>query len=182
MNEPGSKLSDYRDIRKERKISKKMHDPPIPNPNTDGLTNFLVPDSAVGGKDRRPNLKLMKSAMSVDQSNTNVFDRLLSHSTITSKRKEKPPVGHNDDIASGYSSSKGISDSYYTELENIDQSELLWNCDFSVENAHNGPIYSITTMENQLYTCSKKSLKIWDIDTINCISDIAASQGIIKSL
>ena len=125
----------------------------------------------------------MKSAMSVDQTSTNVFDRLLSHSTITSKKKEKPPVAYNDEpMSAGYLSNKGISDGYPAELENIGQSELLWNCDFSVENAHNGPIYSITTMENQLYTCSKKSLKIWDIDTINCVSDISATQGVIKSL
>ena len=88
LNEPGSNLSDYRDIKKERKISKRLHDPPIPNPNIDGISNFLVTDSAVGVKEKRPNFKLMKSAMPVDQTSTNVFDRLLSHSTITSKIKE----------------------------------------------------------------------------------------------
>jgi WD40 repeat protein len=37
-------------------------------------------------------------------------------------------------------------------------------------------------MGNQLYTCSKKNLKIWDIENMGCISDIVAHQSVIKSL
>jgi hypothetical protein len=50
----------------------------------------------------------------------------------------------------------------------------LWNCDIVVEAAHNAPIYSIANMGNLLYTSSLKSLKIWDIEKMECISDIAA--------
>lgn len=67
-------------------------------------------------------------------------------------------------------------------MEEITEDQLQWNCDLMVENAHNAPIYSIVSFENQLYTSSKKSLKIWDMDTMTCISDIAAHSGIIKSL
>lgn len=123
----------------------------------------------------------MRSAMSVEQTNTNVFDRLLSHSTITSRIKEKPPVLQRDEQQpGGYFDRRSAS--FNMESYDFEESEMLWNCDFSVENAHNGPIYSIATMENQLYTCSKKSLKIWDIDTMDCISDIAAHGGVIRSL
>jgi len=183
---PASKLSDYRDMRKERKIIKKnFNDAPAYNANTEGITSFLGSDSIGVGRDKRGAMNKMRSAMSVEQTNSNVFDRLLTHSTITSKIKEKPPVGQGDDMyygSSNYSGSKDRANSLNTEIQNFESDQMEWNCDFSVENAHNGSIYSIATLENHLYSCSKKSLKIWDMDTMDCISDIAAHQGIIKSL
>lgn len=181
-----SKLTDYRDIRKERKISKKNYnDPQGSNPNIDGLTNFLSSDNSGIIKDRKGAIGRMRGAMSLEQTNSNVFDRLLSQSTITSRKKEKPPVIQSEETGSNlsnYSRVRSGTGSGYAELQDLDDSMMKWNCDFSVEGAHLGPIYSIATMENQLYTSSKKSLKIWDIDTMDCISDIAAHQGVIKSL
>lgn len=164
----GGKLTDYRDMRKERKMIKKQYsENPGTNPITDPVSSFLAPEGNATPKDRKGAMNKMRGAMSLEQSNTNVFDRLLQHSTITSKQKERPPVGVNDDCSPNYSGGKGNMGGFSNSLQNLDESQLRWNCDFSVENAHTGPIYSIATMENQLYTCSKKSLKIWDIDTMN---------------
>ena len=58
----------------------------------------------------------------------------------------------------------------------------LWNCDIVVEGAHSAPIYSIATMGNLLYTSSTKSLKIWDIEKMECISDIQAHNSFIKTI
>lgn len=177
-----SKLADYKDMRKDRKINKKvLNDPTGQNLTTNELINFLGNETGAGAfKDKRASILKMRQAISSDQSNSNVFDRLLTHSTITSRIKEKPPITQSEESQSYMS--KGRSSSFNHEIQDIDQSELLWNCDLSIENAHLGPIYSIATLENQLYTCSKKSLKIWDIDTMSCISDITAHNGIIKSL
>lgn len=175
-----SKLADYKDMRKDRKISKKaLNDPTGQNLTTNELINFLG-NEAGASKDKRASILKMRQAISLEQSNTNVFDRLLTHSTITSRIKEKPPITQSEESQSN--TGKGRSSSFNLDIEDIDQSELLWNCDLSIENAHLGPIYSIATLENQLYTCSKKSLKIWDIDTMSCISDITAHNGVIKSL
>jgi hypothetical protein len=147
-----SKLTDYKDIRKDRKIvkNKVLNEQIGGNSSIDGLTNFLGPDMP-GSKDKRTGVYKMRQAISMEQTNANVFDRLMSQSTITSKIKEKPHIVYGDD-GSAISYNKGRSASFNYEIGGIDQSELLWNCDFSIENAHNGPIYSIATLENQLYT------------------------------
>lgn len=178
-----SKLADYKDMRKDRKMSKRGHNEPGQLSTTDNLLSFLGGDQQ-STKDKRSNMLKMRSAMSTEQTNANVFDRLLSHSTITSRIKQNPPIAMGDDAYTGVSQSnvKGRSSSFNMEIEGIDQSQLLWSCDLTVENPHNGPIYSVASLENQLYTSGKKSLKIWDIDTMTCISDIAAHSGIIKSL
>lgn len=58
----------------------------------------------------------------------------------------------------------------------------MWNCDLVMEGAHASPIYSMATMGNLLYTSSNRSLKIWDIESMECISDIQAHSGPIKSI
>ena len=177
---PSSKLIDYKNLRNKGKFGKKGYNDGSQISNTSEIENFLLPEST-NTKDKRALLSKVHHAVSVDSASTNVFDRLLYHSTTTSRIKEKPPISSREDPQSS-NYQKRRSSSFADEVQNFDQSELLWNCDFSVENAHAGPIYSIATMENQLYTCSKKSLKIWDIDTMDCISDIAAHTGVIRSL
>ena len=148
IDKQGGKLTDYRDIRKERKMIKKKYDAPAGS-NTSELTNFLNSESNTV-KDKRSHLVKMRSACSTEQT-SNVFDRLLTHSTITSRIKEKPPlIQGGDQNIIGRSGS--FSYEFQDELNSITESQLLWNCDFSVENAHAHPIYSIATIENQLYT------------------------------
>jgi hypothetical protein len=160
---PSNKLSDYKDMRKDRKIVKKggFNDSGVPNP----YLNDYSANELASMKDKKSGMLKMRQAASFEQSNANVFDRLTAHSTITSRIKEKPPIGTGEDGTP--QSNKGRSASFNVELEGIDASEMLWNCDYSFENAHNGPIYSIATFGNQLYTCSKRSLKIWDTDTMS---------------
>ena len=157
-----SKLIDYKNLRNKGKFGKKGFNEPGTQ-NTSDIENFLQPETTQT-KDRRAALLRLHHASSVDSANTNVFDRLLYHSTTTSRIKEKPPISSREDVQSS-NYLKRRSSSFADDNQHFDQTELLWNCDFSVENAHSGPIYSIATMENQLYTWSKKSLKIWDIDT-----------------
>lgn len=57
----------------------------------------------------------------------------------------------------------------------------LWNCDIVVEAAHNAPIFCIGNTGSMLYTSSNKSLKIWDSEKMECISDIQWHTS-IKSL
>lgn len=177
QNLAGSKLADYRDMRKDRKIGKNPVTNPLGANTSDAVASFLGND-VPGGKDKRGNMLKMRQAMSTEQTNFNVFDRLLTHSTITSRIKQNPPISQDEQN----SASKVRSSSFNLEIEGIDKSDMLWDCDLTVENPHNGPIYSIAFYENQLYTCGKKSLKIWDMDTMSCISDIVAHQGVIKAL
>lgn len=179
--QPSSKLIDYKNLRNKGKFGKKGYNDGSQISNTSEIENFLLPESA-NAKDKRGLLSKVHNAASVDSANTNVFDRLLYHSTTTSRIKEKKPLINSREESQSSNYLKRRSSSFVEEIQQFDETELLWNCDFSVENAHAGPIYSIATMENQLYTCSKKSLKIWDIDTMDCISDIAAHTGVIKSL
>ena len=144
-----SKLIDYKNLRNKGKFGKKGYNE-SGTQNTGDIENFLMPETSQT-KDRKAGLLKMHTAASVDSANTNVFDRLLYHSTTTSRIKEKPPISSREDPQSS-NFLKRRSSSFADEALNLDQSELLWNCDFSVENAHLGPIYSIATMENQLYT------------------------------
>lgn len=127
-NHTHSKLTDYKDMRKDRKIvkNKVLNEQIGGNSNTDGITNFLGSDMP-GSKDTRSSMHKMRQATSMEQTNSNVFDRLMSHSTITSKIKEKPPITHGDDSEPTTPQYKGRSASFNYEIEGIDQSELLWN-------------------------------------------------------
>lgn len=57
-----------------------------------------------------------------------------------------------------------------------------WKVVVSKEQAHMNGIYAIASVGNQLYTASNKSLKIWDLENMSQISDIAAHKGAIKSV
>lgn len=55
-----------------------------------------------------------------------------------------------------------------------------WGVDLVVDQAHSQQIYDIATVGNLLYSTSFKNLKIWDINTMQAISDLKAHQGVIK--
>lgn len=55
-----------------------------------------------------------------------------------------------------------------------------WGVDLVLDQAHSQQIYDIATVGNLLYTTSFKNLKIWDINTMQAISDLKAHQGVIK--
>jgi hypothetical protein len=131
--QPNSKLTDYRDMRMERKMGKKkLGDYPKQNSQTNDLMNFLNPDPAHEQKDKKPQpANKLRTASSGDQINKNVFDRLLQHSTITSRIKQKPQLPKDAD-GQGYGSG---SKDYFVEgqedlpeeFRNITESQLMWN-------------------------------------------------------
>jgi len=120
---PVSKLTDYKDMRKDRKNVKKGYNESGNTPA--GPSDYGNQDFT--SLDRRVNMLKMKHTSSVDQSNGNVFDRLLNHTTITSRIKEKPPIGINEEESLGTPNSKNRSQSLNIDFENLDMSELLWN-------------------------------------------------------
>jgi len=50
------------------------------------------------------------------------------------------------------------------------------------EKAHTSQILAIASTRNQLYSSSNKSLKIWDLENMKCISDINAGNGFIRAI
>ena len=100
-----------------------------------------------------------------------VFSRLQKSTTITSRRKERTNAHKHNTEYDQMVGERTMSEEYEAEFE---QPVHNLSCSFVVENAHNNPIYSMATayMSNQLYTSSTRSLKIWDLDRMECISDI----------
>jgi len=114
----------------------------------------------------------MKKVESLDESigKGDVFSRLHGSSTATSRRKQQQAM------------EKGGEDAPNIIPQTSSPVANLWNCDLVVEAAHTGPVYSIANMENLLFTSSTKSLKIWDIEKMECISDITAHNSFIKTI
>jgi len=123
-NPQNTKLIDYKDLRKERKISiNKTAESISNNPYVDNISNMLNPDSS-GGKDKRATLLRMRHSTSAETTNSNVFDRLMSHSTITSKIKERRPVFRDEADLEDAINTNSKGGSLGMEVE---ESELLWN-------------------------------------------------------
>lgn len=57
-----------------------------------------------------------------------------------------------------------------------------WKCIFNKEQAHNGTICALASVGNQMYSTSNKSLKIWDLEKMQVVSDIQAHSGLIKCM
>ena len=55
-----------------------------------------------------------------------------------------------------------------------------WGVELVVDQAHNQQIYDIATVGNMLYSTSLKNLKIWDVNSMQLVSDIKAHSGVIK--
>jgi hypothetical protein len=55
-----------------------------------------------------------------------------------------------------------------------------WLVDSVLDQAHKEQIYDIESIGNLLYTTSMKNLKVWDLNTMQLISDIKAHTGVIK--
>ena len=49
-----------------------------------------------------------------------------------------------------------------------------------IENAHSQAIYDMTTIGNHMYTTSIKKMKVWDLNTLQKISEIPAHKGAIN--
>jgi WD40 repeat protein len=49
-----------------------------------------------------------------------------------------------------------------------------------MDQAHKEQIYDIEAIGNMLYSTSMKNLKVWDLNTMQLISDIKAHNGVIK--
>lgn len=47
-----------------------------------------------------------------------------------------------------------------------------WKCKTNKDQAHNAQICALASVGNQLYSTSNKSLKIWDLETMQVVSDI----------
>ena len=60
------------------------------------------------------------------------------------------------------------------------EDEHKWKCQITRDLAHHGSVCALATLGNQLYSSSNKSLKIWDLETVKCISDISAHSTFIK--
>ena len=60
--------------------------------------------------------------------------------------------------------------------------DIKWKCSFAKEQAHNGQICALASVGNQLYSTSNKSLRIWDLEKMQVVSDISAHNGFIKCL
>lgn len=56
-----------------------------------------------------------------------------------------------------------------------------WTVKSTIE-AHSGPIYSVCSFGNVLYTSSNKCFKVWSLDTMKTISEIHAHPSAIKSM
>lgn len=52
----------------------------------------------------------------------------------------------------------------------------------TIGQAHTGNVCALASVGNQLYSTSSRSLKIWDLDNMNCISDIGAHSSFIKAV
>ena len=55
-----------------------------------------------------------------------------------------------------------------------------WQIDQVIEGAHSQAIYDIETIGNHMYTTSKMKMKVWDLNTLQKISEISAHKGFIN--
>ena len=58
----------------------------------------------------------------------------------------------------------------------------LCRCYNSTETQHNGGVYSMVLAGNTLYTSGNKTLKIWSLDRMTCLTELNAHPAAIKSL
>lgn len=66
-------------------------------------------------------------------------------------------------------------------MENSVYSNNEWTVKSNIE-AHPGPVYSVCSFGNVLYTSSNKCFKVWSLDTMKTISEIHAHPSSIKSM
>ncbi|KAL4435321.1 hypothetical protein ABPG74_022804 [Tetrahymena malaccensis] len=57
-----------------------------------------------------------------------------------------------------------------------------YECLAKINDAHTGQVFCVESHENFLFSTSVKSLKIWDLETLKCVSDIQAHNHFVKGL
>ena len=53
---------------------------------------------------------------------------------------------------------------------------------FNVKDAHESPILSMATVENRLFSSCRKSIKVWDLQTMDLISQLPENIGCVKAM
>ena len=48
--------------------------------------------------------------------------------------------------------------------------------------AHKSQVYAMTSVGNQLYSAAARSLRIWDLSTMQVLSDLTEKIGVIKAI
>jgi len=57
-----------------------------------------------------------------------------------------------------------------------------WKCQATKAEAHSTQVCAVASCGNCLYSSANKNLKIWDLETMNCLSDIHAHNSFIKCM
>jgi WD40 repeat protein len=105
----------------------------------------------------------------------------------------EPPAKPNTGISIQDSTDEFKADDLTTEGENVERTlnyednqglnydNNFWKCQASIE-AHGHAVYCVKSHGNMIYSSSNKTIKVWSLDTLDCISEIEAHNGMIKTM
>lgn len=97
-------------------------------------------------------------------------------------------------MVSGEESKKRPRHSKMASMESLQESETAtsavqpqneskhWKCSMTKSEAHSTQVCAVASCGNCLYSSANKNLKIWDLETMSCLSDIHAHNSFIKCM